>query len=157
MYILGLSIFFGLVIINYNEMIFNCIVHPFKYTDGRIDNQLLFILILNLLLAQAIPKYVSTIQDMINTKYQTFNEIVIVFLSSGIFIGGFIGFILDNTIPGIGHLYYGVFILNMHRKYPWSRRIWTIRERPQVRMRAQNLFKPTYKDQVVKRHHGDIM
>lgn len=60
MYILGLSIFFGLVI----------------------------------------PKYVSTVQgNTINTKYETINDIVIVYLSSGIFIGGFIGFILDNTIP----------------------------------------------------------
>ncbi|XP_025208923.1 solute carrier family 23 member 2-like [Melanaphis sacchari] len=60
MYILGLSIFFGLVI----------------------------------------PKYVSSVQgNIINTKYETVNDVVIACLSSGIFIAGFIGFILDNTIP----------------------------------------------------------
>lgn len=38
--------------------------------------------------------------SFINTKYETVNEIIFVYISSGMFIGGLIGFILDNTIPG---------------------------------------------------------
>jgi len=74
---------------------------------------------LNLFYLQAIPKYLSTVQgNTINTKYEIVNNVLIAYLSSGIFIGGFIGFILDNTIPGIVQLYYGVFIFYMHRNYP---------------------------------------
>lgn len=66
---------------------------------------------MNLFYLQAVPKYLSTVQgNIINTKYETVNNVLIVYLSSGIFIGGFIGFILDNTIPGIVRLYYDVFI-----------------------------------------------
>jgi len=51
---------------------------------------------------QAIPKYVLTVHgNIINTKYETAHDVVVSCLSSGIFIAGFIGFILDNTIPGI--------------------------------------------------------
>jgi len=51
---------------------------------------------------QAIPKYISTVQgNVTNIKNETANDVVIAYLSSGIFIAGFVGFILDNTIPGI--------------------------------------------------------
>ncbi|VVC37374.1 Xanthine/uracil/vitamin C permease [Cinara cedri] len=60
MYILGMSIFFGLVV----------------------------------------PMYVSSLdENFIKTKYEIVNEVLYVYLCSGMFIGGSIGFILDNTIP----------------------------------------------------------
>jgi len=45
------------------------------------------------------PKYVSTHDRFFGTDYESINEIVFVYLSSGMFVGGLIGFVLDNTIP----------------------------------------------------------
>lgn len=60
----------------------------------------MYILGLSIFFGLAIPKYLSTVQgNTINTKYEIVNNVLIAYLSSGIFIGGFIGFILDNTIP----------------------------------------------------------
>ncbi|CAH1713111.1 solute carrier family 23 member 1-like isoform X3 [Aphis gossypii] len=60
----------------------------------------MYILGLSIFFGLAIPKYVSTVHgNIINTKYETAHDVVVSCLSSGIFIAGFIGFILDNTIP----------------------------------------------------------
>ncbi|XP_015367235.1 PREDICTED: solute carrier family 23 member 2-like [Diuraphis noxia] len=61
----------------------------------------MYILGLSIFFGLAIPKYISAVHvnTIINTKYETINDVLIAYLSSGIFISGFIGFILDNTIP----------------------------------------------------------
>ncbi|XP_060838870.1 solute carrier family 23 member 2-like isoform X2 [Rhopalosiphum padi] len=60
----------------------------------------MYILGLSIFFGLAIPKYISTVQgNVTNIKNETANDVVIAYLSSGIFIAGFVGFILDNTIP----------------------------------------------------------
>ncbi|GAB6023966.1 hypothetical protein CHUAL_008695 [Chamberlinius hualienensis] len=47
-----------------------------------------------------LPGWVATHKDVIQTGNSVFDEVIVVILSTSMFIGGFTGFILDNTIPG---------------------------------------------------------
>ena len=46
------------------------------------------------------PKWVEAHPESINTGVQALDQIIVVLLSTSMFVGGFIGFVLDNTIPG---------------------------------------------------------
>ena len=49
---------------------------------------------------QVMPKWVEAHPESINTGVQALDQIIVVLLSTSMFVGGFIGFALDNTIPG---------------------------------------------------------
>uniref|UniRef100_A0A2S2QYL4 Solute carrier family 23 member 1 n=1 Tax=Sipha flava TaxID=143950 RepID=A0A2S2QYL4_9HEMI len=62
----------------------------------------MYILGMSMFFGLTLPKYflsVSVNNSLINTKYEMMNNIISVYLSSGMLIGGLIGFVLDNTIP----------------------------------------------------------
>ncbi|XP_050428460.1 solute carrier family 23 member 1-like isoform X2 [Adelges cooleyi] len=59
----------------------------------------LYILSMSMFFGLAVPKYVSTHENLINTKFELLNQTLYVFMSSGMFIGGLVAFIMDNTIP----------------------------------------------------------
>ena len=55
---------------------------------------------LSIFLGLATPIWTKRNLSMIQTGSETFDQILIVLLSTGMLIGGVIGFILDNTVPG---------------------------------------------------------
>lgn len=48
----------------------------------------------------ALPNWVDDHSNYIKTGSDTFDEVIIVILESGMLVGGVTGFILDNTVPG---------------------------------------------------------
>ncbi|XP_072172468.1 solute carrier family 23 member 2-like [Diadema setosum] len=60
----------------------------------------LFIVGISFSLGLIVPSYVKKNPDSIQTGSSTADQILLVLLETGMFIGGMIGFILDNTIPG---------------------------------------------------------
>ncbi|PVD30287.1 hypothetical protein C0Q70_09551 [Pomacea canaliculata] len=60
----------------------------------------LCVLGLSLFLGLWIPKWVSANTEHITTGSEVGNQIVSVLLSTNMFVGGFIGFVLDNLLPG---------------------------------------------------------
>ncbi|XP_050533537.1 solute carrier family 23 member 1-like isoform X2 [Daktulosphaira vitifoliae] len=59
----------------------------------------LYILGISMFFGLALPKYIVLHDHLVLSKYDFLNQPLLVFMSSGMFIGGIIGFILDNTIP----------------------------------------------------------
>ena len=57
---------------------------------------------LSIFLGLAIPTWVKSHSELIDSGSQTFDQVLIVLLSNGMFVGGFIGFVLDNTAPKDG-------------------------------------------------------
>ncbi|XP_076452283.1 solute carrier family 23 member 1-like [Babylonia areolata] len=55
---------------------------------------------LSLFLGLAIPKWVSANKGAINTGVVLMDQILGVLLSTSMFVGGFVGFVLDNLLPG---------------------------------------------------------
>ena len=49
---------------------------------------------------QVLPKWIALHPETVNTGSQPVDQIIVVLLSTSMFVGGFIGFVLDNTIPG---------------------------------------------------------
>ncbi|XP_071504502.1 solute carrier family 23 member 1-like [Diadema antillarum] len=60
----------------------------------------LFIIGTSFYIGMAVPAYVNTHTDSINTGSETFDQILIIILGNSMFLGGAVGCILDNTAPG---------------------------------------------------------
>ncbi|XP_033639542.1 solute carrier family 23 member 1-like isoform X1 [Asterias rubens] len=60
----------------------------------------LFVIGFSLIMGFIIPFWVRDNESFINTGVTEIDQILIVLLETNMFIGGFLGFILDNTIPG---------------------------------------------------------
>lgn len=60
----------------------------------------LFIIGFSLFTGMAVPQWMMANPSAIKTGSQTVDNVFTVLLSTGMFVGGFIGFILDNTIKG---------------------------------------------------------
>ncbi|XP_022342795.2 solute carrier family 23 member 2-like isoform X1 [Crassostrea virginica] len=55
---------------------------------------------LSLLLGLMIPSYLQTRNNIINTGNTEADQVLVVLLSTSMFVGGVVGFLLDNTVPG---------------------------------------------------------
>ncbi|XP_071784371.1 solute carrier family 23 member 1-like isoform X2 [Asterias amurensis] len=60
----------------------------------------LFIVGFSILMGLVVPHYLQTNPGSINTGSGEVDQVLTVILSTGMFIGGFLGILLDNTIPG---------------------------------------------------------
>ncbi|XP_023223250.1 solute carrier family 23 member 1-like isoform X2 [Centruroides sculpturatus] len=60
----------------------------------------LFILGISLFLGICIPKWLQANPGAINTGVPTLDQIFTILLGTNMFVGGFLGFVLDNSIPG---------------------------------------------------------
>lgn len=60
----------------------------------------LFIVGFSFYVGIAIPGYIKENPDSINTGNDTFDQVVVVLLETSMFVGGVVGFFLDNTVPG---------------------------------------------------------
>lgn len=60
----------------------------------------LFIIGFSFYVGISIPEYITDNPDAINTGNETFDQILVVLLETSMFVGGAVGFILDNTVPG---------------------------------------------------------
>ncbi|XP_074658861.1 solute carrier family 23 member 1-like [Tubulanus polymorphus] len=60
----------------------------------------LFILGFSLMFGIALPQWMKSQTNPINTGNEVIDQIFTVLLSTSMFVGGFIGFVLDNTVPG---------------------------------------------------------
>ncbi|XP_071491350.1 solute carrier family 23 member 1-like isoform X2 [Diadema antillarum] len=60
----------------------------------------LFIIGFSFYVGIAIPDYVVANQVNIKTGNETFDQVIVVLLETSMFVGGAVGFILDNTVPG---------------------------------------------------------
>lgn len=55
---------------------------------------------LSLLLGLMIPSYLEKRKGVINTGNREADQVIVVLLSTSMFVGGVVGFLLDNTVPG---------------------------------------------------------
>ncbi|KAK3085448.1 hypothetical protein FSP39_003460 [Pinctada imbricata] len=55
---------------------------------------------LSLLLGLMIPRYLQKNKDAINTGNDELDQVITVLLNTSMFVGGVVGFVLDNTVPG---------------------------------------------------------
>ncbi|XP_062596493.1 solute carrier family 23 member 1-like isoform X2 [Saccostrea cucullata] len=55
---------------------------------------------LSLLLGLMIPNYLNKRKGVINTGNAEADQVILVLLSTSMFVGGVVGFLLDNTVPG---------------------------------------------------------
>lgn len=60
----------------------------------------LFIIGFSIFFGLAVPKWLAVNINIIKTGNETFDQILTVLLQTSMLVGGFLGFILDNTIPG---------------------------------------------------------
>ncbi|XP_043215564.1 solute carrier family 23 member 1-like [Amphibalanus amphitrite] len=60
----------------------------------------LFVLGFSIFFALVLPTYMSENKDVIKTGSAAFDQILYVLLSTSMFVAGFLGCVLDNTIPG---------------------------------------------------------
>ncbi|GFY55649.1 hypothetical protein TNIN_424321 [Trichonephila inaurata madagascariensis] len=60
----------------------------------------LFVLGFSLFMGLCLPKWIQANSGAINTGYDLLNQTITILLSTNMLIGGFIGFVLDNIIPG---------------------------------------------------------
>lgn len=60
----------------------------------------LFILGFSIFFGLSLPKWMQDHGDAISTGAPLFDQTVMVLLQTSMFVGGFLGFLLDNTIPG---------------------------------------------------------
>ncbi|XP_063422282.1 solute carrier family 23 member 2-like isoform X1 [Mytilus trossulus] len=70
-----------------------------QYVDMR-SSRNIFILGVSLFFGLCFPSWMSANQDKINTGSEIFDQILAVLLSTSMFVGGVVGFVLDVTIPG---------------------------------------------------------
>ncbi|XP_052819866.1 solute carrier family 23 member 2-like isoform X1 [Mya arenaria] len=54
----------------------------------------------SLIIGLMAPRYIQDNPGCINTGYSEVDRVLTVLLSTAMFVGGFIGFVLDNTVPG---------------------------------------------------------
>lgn len=60
----------------------------------------LFIIGYSFIMGLVIPNWMNGNEDFINTGVEEIDQIIVVLLKTSMFVGGFFGFFLDNTIPG---------------------------------------------------------
>ncbi|GFX65677.1 hypothetical protein TNCV_4093701 [Trichonephila clavipes] len=60
----------------------------------------LFVLGFSLFMGLCLPKWIQANSGAINTGYELLNQTITILLSTNMLVGGFIGFLLDNIIPG---------------------------------------------------------
>ncbi|XP_022255137.1 solute carrier family 23 member 2-like [Limulus polyphemus] len=60
----------------------------------------LFVLGISLFMGIAVPEWIKTNPDAVNVGNDVASNILAVLLSTSMFVGGFLGLLLDNTIPG---------------------------------------------------------
>ncbi|XP_060583755.1 solute carrier family 23 member 1-like isoform X5 [Ruditapes philippinarum] len=60
----------------------------------------IFILGVSLFFGLSFPKWIGSSPGAINTGSEIADQIISVLLGTSMFVGGFVGFVLDNTIPG---------------------------------------------------------
>ncbi|XP_053373096.1 solute carrier family 23 member 1-like isoform X2 [Mercenaria mercenaria] len=60
----------------------------------------IFILGVSLFFGLSFPKWVANTPNAISTGSEIADQIISVLLGTSMFVGGFVGFVLDNTIPG---------------------------------------------------------
>ncbi|KAK4305485.1 hypothetical protein Pmani_022615 [Petrolisthes manimaculis] len=70
-----------------------------QYVDLNSSRNLL-VLGFSIFMGLAIPEWMRTNPDIINTGLPLLNQILTVLLKTSMFIGGFLGLLLDNTMPG---------------------------------------------------------
>ncbi|CAM1154466.1 SLC23A2 (predicted) [Pycnogonum litorale] len=61
----------------------------------------LLILGMSLFLGLAIPNWMKINKNVIQTGLVELDQIITVLLETSVFVGGFLGFVLDNTMPGL--------------------------------------------------------
>ncbi|ROT63925.1 putative solute carrier family 23 member 1 [Penaeus vannamei] len=72
---------------------------PLQYIDLN-SSRNLFILGYSIFFGLAVPKWLEGNPGMLQTGVQTLDQILTVVLQVPMLVGGFIGFFLDNTVPG---------------------------------------------------------
>ncbi|XP_037779747.1 solute carrier family 23 member 1-like [Penaeus monodon] len=60
----------------------------------------LFVLGFSIFFGLSLPKWMQEHGDAISTGVSLFDQTLVVLLQTSMFVGGFLGFLLDNTIPG---------------------------------------------------------
>ncbi len=60
----------------------------------------LFVIGFSIIMGFVIPSWVQANESFINTGVKEIDQILIVLLETNMFVGGLLGFVLDNTIPG---------------------------------------------------------
>lgn len=60
----------------------------------------IFILGVSLFFGLSFPKWIGNTPNAVETGSEIANQIISVLLGTNMFVGGFVGFVLDNTIPG---------------------------------------------------------
>lgn len=70
-----------------------------QYVDMN-SSRNLYVLGFSVFMGMVVPKWISSNQSSIKTGSETLDQILIVLLSTSMFVGGFLGCLLDNTIPG---------------------------------------------------------
>ncbi|XP_053109866.1 solute carrier family 23 member 1-like [Hemicordylus capensis] len=74
-------------------------VSNLQYTDMN-SSRNLFIFGFSIFAGLTIPNWVNNNSDVLKTGVMQLDQVLQVLLTTGMFVGGFLGFLLDNTIPG---------------------------------------------------------
>ncbi|CAI5785830.1 solute carrier family 23 member 1-like [Podarcis lilfordi] len=74
-------------------------VSNLQYTDMN-SSRNLFIFGFSIFAGLTVPFWVQKNSELVETGIQQLDQVINVLLTTGMFVGGFLGFILDNTIPG---------------------------------------------------------
>ncbi|MCI4379080.1 hypothetical protein PGIGA_G00223780 [Pangasianodon gigas] len=77
-------------------------VSNLQYADMN-SSRNIFIFGFSMFTGLAIPNWVIKNPDVLNTGIVELDQVLQVLLTTSMFVGGFFGFILDNTIPGTKH------------------------------------------------------
>ncbi|XP_030913403.1 solute carrier family 23 member 1-like [Geospiza fortis] len=74
-------------------------ISSLQYTDMN-SSRNIFIFGFSLFAGLTIPNWASKNSALLKTGIIQLDQVILVLLTTGMFVGGFLGFILDNTIPG---------------------------------------------------------
>ncbi|XP_062990741.1 solute carrier family 23 member 1-like [Elgaria multicarinata webbii] len=74
-------------------------VSNLQYTDMN-SSRNMFIFGFSIFMGMTIPHWVKKNEDLLETGIVQLDQVIQVLLTTGMFVGGFLGFLLDNTIPG---------------------------------------------------------
>lgn len=74
-----------------------------QYVDMN-SSRNIFIFGFSIYCGLAIPNWVNKNPERLQTGILPLDQVIQVLLTTGMFVGGFLGFLLDNTIPGRAHL-----------------------------------------------------
>lgn len=72
---------------------------PLQFVDLNSPRNI-FVLGFSVFMGLAIPNWLDSHPTAINTGSEGFDQVLTVLLCTGMFVGGLLGFVLDNTIPG---------------------------------------------------------